>query len=476
MPFGEPPEGELGEPSHRKENLHREQPTARYPAAPAQNDQPRFQPQPQSGRPPTTQSESRHRLRLEEHQPPEDETGRVEPLTQGMESVDDYEYYTPEQPETLDPLNLPVYEEENVRGMHARTTQKLSDTWASTTRIAPDQLSTHSKWSTKRTQPWWRANHTTTRVHRFPGGSYHTTSKSLGITGREDKRVWVSRDGNVEGHGVTKASDVITGLADADEGTAHVSSDSDGQQGTKLKPEERAWTKAVLHMFSQTGKIHTTSAKMKSTSVPSHVYHTPAARTTMDPRSRTVPRHSEQAQLQTLPPLAPLTTPKPGSKTSVKHDEYNHETVAPNNDQRSDEPQSGLYRQAYHVEGGMEQYYKDYKGETEEETSQAQPENVPSWNTGSSHNSSSAQRPEPKQAPAYDLYRNGEFGHSTANVPSSRLGPGSAEPRLAAACVRMSPPCPIVRRALFPHCEQKTRGASFYVFFVCHCLSGTSTP
>ena len=379
FPFDEPPQDEIGEPSHRKENLNRNP----------------FGGNPLLVRPSTKIADPAHQEQGQGHRQDDPAADKVPgQTTQGTDFT----------------ATIPTNREES----NTNQGQRLSDgpqdkryindeTGAGGTSGGSDGLphrqhvytNVHTKAITQRIRPEWFV------TPRYPSPLRrwvpYTQSTAIprGVTRGKGILTKGTAGSNTEGYGITiNRDDIGTGL-EANERNGYVSDRNltDGNQGNENTPEARAWTSPIPHNFhtkQTTGPMpYILNTEQTATRKRLHSPMPPDTFSTMSPYETKPPGSKSTGP---LPPLAPLTKwPKVTTREPT-------ERIYNPNRPRGNASYPGIHNEnhndGYHHDGDMEQYYRDYHGDQEM-----------SDNTSNQR----YRTPEEKQAPAHEIYETGGY-------------------------------------------------------------------
>ena len=355
FPFDEPPQDEIGEPSHRKENLNRN-----TSGVADREDQDQSyghrQDDPTADKLPflTTQGTDFTATIPSNREESNKDQGR-----RFSDGPEDKRYVSDQTGRTGrgrgggsdgSPNRHQIYTNVNTEA----TTQRIRPEWFMTPRYPSP----------------WRGWVPYTQSTAMPKGV--TRGKDMRRTpGSSTERydVILNRDG------------VRTGL-ETNERNGYVSDRNltDGNQGNDNTPEARAWTGPIPHNLHTK---QTTSIRRHPSPMPPDTFSTMSPNETKSPDNKTT---------GSLPPLAPLT--KWSTVTTRKPKERTYNPYTP----RGNGSYTGIHNEnhgdGYHHDGDMEQYYRDYHGDQEI------PENTS--NRG-------YMRPEEKQAPVHENYGTGGY-------------------------------------------------------------------
>ena len=403
FPFNEPPQDQVREPSHRKENLKRNplsvNPTFVQPSTKIldlEDQDNRRQDKPTADKLPglTTQgTDFTTAIPTNREESNNDQGQRFSDGPEDKRYVDDdtgsRRGGTGGGSDGL-PDRHRLYTNMNTKA----TTQRIRPEWFRTPRY-PSPL--------RRWIPYTQSTAMPRRVTPYVGGlggvvpTVASNADTERVTIRKHLPAESTSGSNTDGYDVfINRDDVRTGL-ETNERNGYVSDGNltDGNQGNVNKPEARAWTGPVPHnlLTKQTTGPYILNTKLTTARMRHHSPMPPDTFSTMSPNATKPP---ENKITKALPPLAPLTKLPKVLTTTRGSIETIYNPYTPRVDGSYHRDHNGNHGDGYHHDGDMEQYYRDYHGDQE------MPENTSNYGY---------RRPEEKQAPTHQIYGTGGYDY-----------------------------------------------------------------
>ena len=409
FPFDEPPQDEIGEPSHRKENLNRN-PSAGNPTLVQLSTK---------SVDPEDQDQDQHQI----HRQDDPAADKVPGLTN--QGTDFTATIPTNREESNNDQGQPFGDGQEDKRYNDDETgidggepgggsngspyrHQVYSTKATTQRIRPDWFMTpHYPGPLRSWVPYTQSTSMPRRVTPNVGGlrgvvpTVVSNIDNEGVTRGRDMSTKGISSSNTEGHDVNiDRDDVRTGL-ETNERNGYVSDGNltDGMQGNENKPEARAWTGPIprnLHTKQTTGPIpYILNTKLTTVGNRHHSPMPPDTFSTLSPTETKQPKTTES-----LPPLAPLTKWPKVTTATPDSMETIHNPYTPGGDgsypggHNNNNNNNNNHGDGYHHDGDMEQYYRDYHGDEE----------MPGNTSNQGY-----RRPEEKQAPAHEVYGTGRY-------------------------------------------------------------------